>query len=199
MKPALMATLLLVVVPALPLSAGAAEEHKPHEQALPIDLRSPSSWKAAIERQTADLDKIAVALISVAEDEGRSPQVRRQAIVLLGRIGSSRALDFLVSHIGMELPLTLVLGDGDMVRGRPCTYALSGIADGKRNWNAVPLLLRYLSKPATRKQQELMDFAFLLRRICGKSTARQLLAHQHSKASQPTVVRNLQGVSRYLQ
>jgi hypothetical protein len=163
-----------------------------------LDLSDPGSWEAAVTDQHARASKIAESLISVARDKQRSDDDRRKAILLLGRIGNSECVEFLVANVGILLPMRLVKGDADHLLQRPCTYALSRIAGVDRNWNVVPVILRELAKPTRRTRQELRDFAFVLESICGKKTARFLVEQELGRASDATVKENLKGVLRYM-
>jgi hypothetical protein len=163
-----------------------------------LDLTDPGSWEAAVTDQQARASRIAEGLMSVVRDKQRSDDDRRHAIGLLARLGDSQSAAFLVANIDMHLPLEKIKGDEDEIRQRPCTYVLSGIRSGIRNWNVVPLILAELRKPAACEKAKLTDFAFVLGSVCGERTARAIIEQELAVASDPTVKDNLRTVLKYI-
>lgn len=168
------------------------------EQQVPPAAKNPAAWRGAIERAQANLDAAAQALIAVAQDAQRPREERRQAVMLLGKIGNRRSLEFLVENIGLYLPLEIVTGDGDELRQHPSAYALLPQREADRNWNAVAAMFSWLNQQRTRRTQELVNSARVLRRNCGRDVARVLVAHHLSKAKNPKAVTNLKTVQKFL-
>jgi hypothetical protein len=170
----------------------------PQADRWPIDLRRPDTWEAVVRNDMLELDRIADKLISVAQDTKRADGDRRRAILLLGEIETPRSTRFLVANIPLVLPIDVMIHDTDMVLGRPCGYALRGIDSGKRRWAAVPLMLRALSGPVRRERRVLMDYAAILRTICGRSIARGLVAAELGRCTEPLAKKNLETVQHFV-
>ena len=83
----------------------------------------PATWEPAIRKAQGDLDAIGNILMDVALDKERGDEDRRNAIALIGKIGSDKCLDFLVANVSLAIPLKC-FGGGDFTRATPCTYAL---------------------------------------------------------------------------
>lgn len=163
-----------------------------------LDLTAPASWEVAATSEIADLDKLAEAFISVAKDEERSDEDRRKAILLVGRIGNSRCVEFLVGNIGIFLPMESRVTSAQRLMQRPCAYALRPASVRDRNWNAAPAILRELRKPTKRTKLELRNFTTVLNVVCGEKIARFLVTDELSRASNEMVKENLKTVQKYL-
>ncbi len=193
--------LMLIGVLLVLLTSGAKCENdaaSPPAAAELLDLSDPGSWEAAVADREARASKIAESLISAAQDKQRPDDDRKRAIDLLARLGDDESLGFLVANIDMYLPLEKIKGDEDEIRQRPCTYSLSGIRSGIRNWDVVPLILGELREPAVHKKVKLIDFAFVMGAVCGERTARAIIEQELSTASDPSVKQNLQTVIKYI-
>lgn len=135
-------------------------------KALGLDPARPETWEPAIAALRKREDRLAEALIAVAEDEKRTADDRRKAIAVLGDLRNARALDFLVAHVALELPLPPGEEKEDRLHRTPCAYAL---AEG-RDWRAAQAIVcgLYEKRLAPR---DLMLLAHVLERILGKDLA----------------------------
>ncbi len=110
-----------------------------------FDVAKPDAWEAAINRPRKDLSKIAEAFISVGNDQERPPDVRRKAVLLLGKIRDKRSLDFLISNVSMHIPKMKLLG-AEALLETPCMYALY-----TGDWNTAKAVLDSLEKPKSKE------------------------------------------------
>lgn len=163
-----------------------------------LDASRPDTWERSVEEAQASLAGAVRELEGIALSSAAKPDDRRMAVRVLGMAGSSRSVEFLVRHIGLEVPLFFIVHDADHILERPCTYALMGIDSGKRHWAAVPLVLRTLSQPVRREQRVLMDYARILRAICGRDLARGLVAAEFARCTEPLARKNLETVQHFL-
>jgi len=163
-----------------------------------LDASRPDTWERSVQEAEASLAGAVRELEGIALSSAAKPDDRRMAVRVLGMAGSSRSVEFLVRHIALEVPLFFMVHDADHILQRPCTYALMGLDDGRRRWEAVPLVLRLLLRPAACEERVLVDCSRLLRRVSGKNIARALVAAHLADCKDPVVKRNLETVKRLL-
>ncbi len=160
-------------------------------------LTQSFEWESDARRQMMAHDDLAEKLIAIAEDRKRSHHERRQAILMLGRMGNESSLEYLVANLHVKIPLLLSSGgDGDRILETPCVYALAGFdARGDRNWNAARVCVREIRKPVARTRTELRDFAIVLRTVCGHAIAGAMLSAEGKKHLDANARTNLNTVS----
>ena len=105
----------------------------------------PDTREAGIKRANENLSKIAETLIAVVEDEKRTAEEKRKAILLLGKIRDKQSLDFLISNVSMHIPKMKLLG-GEALLETPCMYALY-----TGDWNTAKAVLDSLEKPKSKE------------------------------------------------
>ncbi len=159
-----------------------------------IDPADPASWKAGVAAASRNLDSVVNALVSIAKDEKRSDEDRRNAIFLLGDIETKESLSFLIDNIGLNLRLRLESGDEDRLKGKPCQYAM--FMGG--SWKTAQAIMASLD--GAKSKPEIRRLGLVLRALLGKRFARAVVDAELSQVRYPTPQRkkNLEGVRPYL-
>jgi hypothetical protein len=162
---------------------GALSRAEPAGPAVPqFDRADPKSWRPNVKDELKKLDQMAQELIAVAEDKERSDEDRLEAIRVLGMIGHSRCIDFLAANITMRIKVHQeIRGDGERFLGFPCLYALCGFDHG-RNWNAVPEVMREVTRDGELTDGEIWAYALVLKEVCGKWMANAIVDDRLSRA-----------------
>lgn len=149
------------------------------------------SWQAAIDKLDEDRADLVDAIIEAVCDEKLPREERREAVFLLGRIGTPKCFEFLISHILLSIPKEKETEDRDFPSGRPCVYAL---AHG--DWRAAQAVLSSLDERKT--DQERRSLAYVLRQTLGDGRAELVVDEDLRVAAKPEVRRNLAAISEYV-
>ena len=102
---------------AVSLGGKQAARTAPSSPRSKIRIDRPETWEPAVKRTQAEVDRIAHVLVATAKDEKRPYQQRRKAILLLGKIGNDKSLDFLIANVSLRMDPDLILGDKDVLLG----------------------------------------------------------------------------------
>ncbi len=156
-----------------------------------IDPANPDTWEASVAAARRNLDSVVNALISIAKDEKRSDEDRRNAIFLLGGMETKESLAFLIDNIGLYLPLRWVKGDEDMLKGKPCQYAM--FMGG--SWKTAQAIMTSLDKE--KSKPELGRLGFILRTKLGSKFARAVIDEELSRYLTPQRKKNLEVIRPY--
>ncbi len=157
-----------------------------------IDAAKPASWEPAVAQARQRLEKVTEDLIVIAKDGKRPAEHRRRAINLLGQIGCPSSSDFLVAHISLVIPVTVIKGDVDAMRETPCFHALySG-----KDWNVAKAILQSLDKDKPEEDQ--WRLAYIFRRILGKKLAMAVVEQQLKVSKNIIRTKNLQAFKKYV-
>lgn len=123
-----------------------------------IDPEKPETWKESLARLDADRAEFSKALIAVAMDEKRHPEVREKAVFLLGKVGDPVALDFLIDNVSMTIPREIY----HLLKSWQCRYAL-----GEGDWRNAQTIFEALAKE--RPKDDVNRLCFTLNHILPKS------------------------------
>jgi len=159
-----------------------------------IDPSKPKSWEGAIDKLNDGVRVATQSLSSVAKDKSRTDEERRQAILLLGKVGSKESLEFLVANVSIRIPVPIILGDEDALRETPCLYALT--VNHRGNWNAAKVVFDSLDSQKTK--DDLMHLAVVLRRILGPNLSQRIVEDELTKGPKPERRKNLESIRESL-
>jgi hypothetical protein len=192
----IMRRIVPVVVVLILTSSGALREMLANEtnslvHKIDLDVSKPELWDAIVTNHIESLDKLVDNLTSVIKDSDRGSKVRRKAISLLATVGTPRSIEFLVANVDLQVPLADVRGDEDMFRQRACLYVLYDMSLTKRNWSIVPAILKKAEESTKVKGVVCQYYAGLLKSICGREVAHQLIAERLTLNQDQTVQENL--------
>ena len=153
-----------------------------------MDPADPKTWEPAIDQCKAALSPIAKALMAIAKDEKRSNDDRRQAVLLLGKIGSPESLEFLIGNVTMIIPMRNTIGPEDMLKETACVYALG--EGGVGDWNVPKAIIQSLRKPKTQEELRCLFMGMTVRGF-GPGVNWALLRQQLGNMPEPTYRENL--------
>lgn len=177
-------------------AAASPPQHAPEYKAGPYWLDAGSAlklrhWQAALDKADEERDIVVDELIEVIADEQHPCEERREAVFMLGRIGTPRCLDFLIRHISLFVPKAQIGGDADLDKERPCMYALT-----RSDWRAAEAVLSSLEQ--RKADNEHMWFAYVLRFTLGGNRPDLIVNEDLRVATKPEVRRNLTAIRDHL-
>ncbi len=158
-----------------------------------IDPANPATLEAGVAAARRNLDELVRTLISIAKDEKRSEEDRRNAIFLLGDMETKESMAFLIDNIGLDMPLKIVRGDGDMVKGKPCEHSMRRSG----SWKTAQAVLASLD--GAKSNPKLSRLGRVLRTHLGRRFARAVIDEELSQAKYLTPQRrkNLEAIRPY--
>jgi len=155
-----------------------------------FDAGNRKTWEPAVRKAQGELDALADVLISVVKDEARLAQARQNAVLLLGKIGSDKCLDFLVGNVSLQVLPELSKG-GTRHLENPCRFALSS-----GDWRVVQPIFRSLE--ASKDPQTLADLGYVLRHVLSTRVALAAIEEQLSQDPGPARKANLEQLKEFL-
>lgn len=176
-----------------------ADDGKPPQSRAVQPPNAAEVLETRAQQYQREVDQLVIDIIAVAEDKAQKIEVRRAAILMLGKIRTKAALQYLISHFTMELPMEVITGDADEVLQRPCVYALVYVRTPYSKWDAIPLCLDELRKEKARTGREIQDWTEAMPTICGKTLAKAILTSLLEETHDPTQQDCLRRIMRYSQ
>jgi methyl coenzyme M reductase subunit C-like uncharacterized protein (methanogenesis marker protein 7) len=169
--------------------ANPASTTQPTEDLL--DRKNPATWAEAVVAARKHAASVGASLISVAGDETRNIEERRQAIFLLGELKDPDAVRFLIRHVTLALPVGMIGGDEDMLRETPCFMVLY-----RGDWGMAQAILKELD--SSYSHEELMHLGTALQNIVKQNLIKPVLDNELANTKAGQKRENLEQIMRLL-
>lgn len=157
-----------------------------------IETAAGRAWQASITQAKGHLTDISKMLIVVAKDESRFIEERREAILLLGQLGTSESIGFLIKNVTLVLPIESGHTEEDRLKETPCLYALrSG-----RKWSVAQAILASLD--VKKSKYERMYLSIVMERILLKNHATAIVEEEIRSAPDSVRKENLIAIRDFL-
>lgn len=151
---------------ALVLFSAGALSRQENKTKPPLNVNDPKTWEPAVTRSLKERHEVTRALVFVARDAKRSNEDRRKSIMLLGRLSTKEAIEFLLANIALKLAPSDDKGKGAKLREAAC---LDSLCTYGKDWGVAQALFACLKAPKTETEVEYLGLA--LRQIVGLNVA----------------------------